>query len=699
MQEGRIIDMQYEIDQGFQYPFGSTIKEDGVNFSVFSENASSVELLLFNSHTDIEPFQIITLDPSKNRTFSVWHVFVKGLKHGVFYAYRVDGPENTHGGHRFNKKKVLVDPYAKGNSNEIWDRARACDSNDNLDASMRSIVIDVDSYDWQGDVPLDIPMKDTTIYEMHVKGFTKSETSKVDNPGTFLGVKEKIPYLKELGINAVELLPVFEFDDKEILRITEDNRKLVNYWGYSTLGFFAPESNYCVNTELGQHLNEFRDMVKALHKAGIQVILDVVFNHSNEGNDKGPVINFKGLDNSVYYYLCQDSKEYYFDYSGCGNTMNCNHPIMQKFIIDCLEFWVEKMHVDGFRFDEGSILSRGEDGVPLKHPPVLWGIELSEKLANTKLIAEVWDAGGLIEQGNFSGYRWAEWNGRFRDDVRRFIRSEPGLIGAVANRIAGSADVFQANRHGPLNSINFVSCHDGFTMMDLVSYDNKHNEANGENNNDGINENLSWNCGVEGETDNQDIIKLRKQQIKNYLTILYVSIGVPMLLSGDEFGRTQKGNNNAYCQDNEINWNNWEIAEENDDLLRFAQQMIQFRKNNAALRRDSFFSGAVNERGLADITWHGIKINSPGWNDSQARVLAFTLGAFEKDQPDIHVMMNMYWEPVEFEIPDVQGRRWYKSIDTAMPSPRDIIEKGKELLITDGNFKVLPRSIVILISK
>ncbi|ADL50859.1 glycogen debranching protein GlgX [Clostridium cellulovorans] len=691
--------MEYEIDKGFQYPFGATVREDGVNFSVFSENASSVELLLFNSNTDIKPFQIITLDNKNNKTFSVWHVFVKGLKPGVFYGYRVDGPQNVNEGHRFNKNKVLIDPYAKGNCNDLWDRGRACDTNDNLDVSMRSVVIDVDTYDWEDDQLVNIPMKDTMIYEMHVRGFTKSETSKVENPGTFLGIIEKIPYLKDLGINAVELLPVFEFDEKEVLKVTEERKKLVNYWGYSTMGFFAPTSNYCVNPEFGKHLNEFRDMVKALHKAGIQVILDVVFNHSNEGNDKGPVINFKGLDNSIYYYLNQDSKEYYFDYSGCGNTMNCNHPIMQKFIIDCLEFWVEKMHVDGFRFDEGSILSRGEDGTPLKHPPVLWGIELSEKLANAKLIAEVWDAGGLIEQGNFSGYRWAEWNGRFRDDVRRFVRSDPGLVGAVANRIAGSADVFQANRHSPLNNINFVCCHDGFTMMDLVSYNNKHNEANGENNNDGINENFSWNCGVEGETDNQEILKLRKQQVKNYLAILYISIGIPMLLSGDEFGRTQKGNNNAYCQDNEINWNNWDIAEENSDLVRFVQQMILFRRNNSALRRDSFFTSEINERGLADITWHGTKVNSPGWNDPEARVLAFTIGAFEEDQPDIHVMMNMYWETLEFEIPDVQGRRWYRVVDTALPSPSDIIEKGKELLITDGNFKVLPRSIVILISK
>ncbi|PMB49955.1 glycogen debranching enzyme [Fischerella thermalis CCMEE 5205] len=691
---------KYQVERGSQHPLGATPYKDGVNFSIFSEHATSVELLLFDKHDDAEPIQIIQLNPKINKTFHFWHIFVKGLTPGTCYGYRVDGPQNLHGaGYRFNKNKVLIDPYSKGNCNALWNRIDALGTKDNLATSMRSVVIDTSDYDWEGDRPLNRPMSDTIIYEVHIGGFTRSPSSGCKNCGTFSGIIEKIPYLKELGITAVELLPVFDFDEKEIVREVNGNR-LKDYWGYNPHSYFAPEGSYCTASDEGSHIREFRDMVKALHKADIEVILDVVYNHTSEGNHMGPTINFKGFENSTYYHLVPWDKQYYMDYTGCGNTFNCNHPIVEKLIVESLEFWVKEMHVDGFRFDEGSILARGQDGVPMAHPPVVWHIEISDTLAETKIIAEAWDAAGLYQIGYFPGYRWAEWNGHYRDDIRRFVKGDPGLVGAVASRIAGSADLYQATGHLPINSINFITCHDGFTLNDLVSYNYKHNEANGENNQDGINDNLSWNCGVEGETDDPGIDALRRRQIKNFAAILFLSQGVPMFVAGDEVRRTQKGNNNAYCQDNEISWFNWNLVEKNSDIFRFFKLMIDFRKCycHSALRRSRFFSGEVNERGLADISWHGSKLFSPGWCDPDARVLAYTMGGFE-GEADIHVMLNMYWEALDFEIPSITGREWYKIVDTAEPSPMDIMEQGKETIVSGNVCTVQGRSVVILISK
>lgn len=690
----------YPIATGSPHPLGATPDEQGINFSVFSENATAVELLLFDHCDTGMPIQKIQLDPLTNRTFSFWHVYVQGAKPGIHYAYRVDGPRDVGNGHCFNPNKVLIDPYAKGNNDVLWNRVDACGDQCNLATSMRSVVIDEKNYDWEGDKPLKRPMKDTVIYEMHVGGFTRSDTASVKNPGTFAAVVEKIPYLKQLGITAVELLPVFEFDDKETLRITESGTELRNYWGYSTLSFFAPDSVFCVNPEHGGHVREFRDMVKALHKAGIEVILDVVFNHTNEGNHQGPVIVFKGFDNSIYYHLVSNDKQYYMDYSGCGNTVKCNHPIAEKYIVDCLEYWVTEMHVDGFRFDEGSILSRGDDGTPLSHPPVLWQIELSEVLADTKLITEAWDAGGLYQVGTFPGYRWAEWNGRYRDDIRRFVRGEPGMINAVASRIAGSADIYEHFRHKPINSINFIDCHDGFTMMDLVSYNYKHNEANGENNHDGIDNNYSANYGVEGPTEDATLVNFRRRQIKNFASILLLSQGIPMILSGDEVGRTQQGNNNAYCQDNAISWFNWDDVERNADFLRFFRGMLAFRNNNKSLRRGEFFTGNKNVRDLPDIAWHGCMLYSPGWNDSQSRVLAFTLASFTQNEPDIHVILNMGANNAEFEIPILKnGMKWYRVMDTSLPSPQDFLTAGQEELISQNSYEAQYYSTVVLIAK
>lgn len=691
---------RYETAPGRPHPLGAVPDINGVNFSVFSRNATSVELLLFDGHDDREPAQIINLDPAVNKTFFFWHVYVSGLRAGAHYAYRADGPTDLHGqGFRYNRNKVLIDPYACGNTDTLWNRADACGPNDNLTSSMRSVVVDTSDYDWEGDRLLNQPMNELVIYEMHVGGFTRHHSSGVKHPGTFSGIVEKIPYLKELGITAVELLPVMEFDCKEVLRMKPDGSgPLTNYWGYSTVSFFAPESSYCISPEQGAHVREFRDMVKALHSAGIAVILDTVFNHTNEGNHLGPTINFKGFCNEIAYHLVPSDRQYYMDYSGCGNTLNCNHPIMQKFILECLEFWVTQMHVDGFRFDEGSILSRGEDGVPLVHPPVVWSIELSESLLDAKIIAEAWDAAGLYQIGYFPGYRWAEWNGRFRDDIRRFVRGDPGLVGAVASRIAGSADIYQASGHLPLNSINFVTCHDGFTLNDLVSYDFKHNEANGEDNRDGINENLSWNFGVEGESGDPAVEALRSRQIRNFAAILLLAQGVPMILSGDEVRRTQKGNNNAYCQDNETSWCDWRLVEKHCDLFRFWKLMIDFRRLHPAVHRSRFFDGKVNDRGLPDVSWHGCRLLCPGWDDPNARALALTLAGFGTEA-DIHVMLNMDSEGLDFEIPAVTGRRWYLAVDTAQPSPQDIFDPGNERAVSGQSIQVQGRSVVILLSR
>jgi glycogen operon protein len=690
-------DGRYAVEPGRPHPLGARPDAEGTNFSIFSRHATGLELLLFDRHDAPEPYQVIALDPAVNRTFCFWHCYVRGLAPGANYAFRADGPWDPAAGHRFNRNKVLVDPYAFGNSNDLWVRGEACHAEDNVATSMRSVVIDPTAYDWEGDAPLNRPMRETVIYEMHVGGFTKASGSGVSAPGTFRGVVEKIPYLQSLGITAVEMLPVFEFDEKEILRV-HDGRELKNYWGYSTFGFFAPTSNYCVSPELGAHLDEFRDMVKALHKAGIEVILDVVFNHTNEGNQLGPTISFRGLDNSVYYYLVSSDRQYYMDYGGCGNTVNCNHPAVEKLITESLEFWVREMHVDGFRFDEGSILSRGEDGAPVAHPPILWHIEFEKALADTKVIAEAWDAAGLYQIGYFPGLRWGEWNGRYRDSIRRFVAGQPGIVAEVATRIAGSADLYRSSGRLPTNSINFVSCHDGFTMNDLVSFNGKHNEANGEDNRDGADDNASWNCGVEGPADDPGVEALRSRQVKNFAAILLLSEGVPMILGGDEMRRTQGGNNNAYCQDNEISWVDWSLAERHADVVRFFREMIAFRKRHLVLQRRTYFGGSVSSRGLADVTWHGCELEGPGWHDPSSRVLAWTLGGDGGDE-DVHVILNMSDEALVFELPPVEGRRWHMSVDTSAPSPGDIAAAGDEVPISQATLAVPPRTVVALVSR
>jgi glycogen operon protein len=690
---------RFVTSRGRFHPLGAIPDNGGVNFAVFCRNATAVQLLLFERVDSVQPMQVIDLDPDINRTYVIWHVYVEGLRPGAHYAYRVDGPHELHGsGYRYNRNKVLIDPYSHGDTTALWRRADATGPDDNLATSMRSVVIDAGGYDWEGDKPLNRPMRDSIIYEMHVGGFTRHASSGVRHPGTFAGVAEKVDYLKKLGVTAVEFLPVMSFENKEPMRLGPDGKPLYNYWGYSTVGFFSPEDGYCVDPGGGQQLREFRDMVKALHRAGIEVILDVVFNHTDEGNEDGPLYSFKGFANEVYYHLVPGNRQFYMNYTGTGNTLRCNNPIVMRFILDCLLYWVKELHVDGFRFDLASILTRGEDGGPMTQPPVVYGITLLESLVETKMIAEAWDAAGLYQVGEFPGFRWSEWNGRYRDDVRRFVKGEPGIIGAVAKRLSGSADMYAWQGRLPSNSVNFVTCHDGFTLNDVVSYNGKHNEANGENNHDGSDNNDSWNCGVEGSTDDPTVNALRERQVKNFATILLLSQGVPMILMGDEVRRTQRGNNNAYCQDNEISWFDWAQVKKNTGLLRFWQRMIDFRKRHASLRRNSFFTGKSNDRGMKDVTWHGCKLNDPGWNDPNSRSLAFTLAGFDGEE-DIHVLLNMYWEPLDFDLPPLTGRSWHLAADTAENAPRDAAEPGKEKQVTSGTFTAQARSVVVLVSQ
>ncbi|MBC7388244.1 MAG: glycogen debranching protein GlgX [Opitutaceae bacterium] len=698
----RIKEQKLTVTRGHSLPLGAVVSEKGVNFSLYSKNAFSVTLLIFNKPDDLQPSHEFKMDAGINQTFHFWHIFIEGLEPGCGYAYRVNGSTDRSKGHRFNPNKVLIDPYARGISFKRWNRGNACHEEDNVETSLRGVVVDTSNYDWEGDMPLRRPMEESIIYEMHVAGFTKSPTSGVKHPGTFLGLIEKIPYLKDLGITAVELLPIFDFDDTQSLGEV-DGVKLSNYWGYSTVGFFSPHHGYCVSKDSATQLNEFRDMVKAFHKAGIEVILDVVFNHTDEGNQDGPVFSFKGIDNSTYYYLTGEngSKNFYYDYTGCGNTVNCNHPIGEKFILDCLRFWVKEMHVDGFRFDEGSVLTRGEDGAPMEHPPLIWAIELEELLSESKVIAEAWDAAGLYQIGYFPGDRWAEWNGKYRDTMRRFVKGETGMLSQLASRMTGSADLYQWRQHQPTNSINFITAHDGFTMHDLVSYNEKHNWANGESNHDGANDNDSWNCGSEGETTEQAILELRNRQMKNLTTLLMLSMGVPMFVAGDEYGRTQMGNNNTYCQDNALNWIDWDKIKENAGLIRFWSSLIKKRQLYLHHFKGNYLSNKTNKYGLNEIEWHGTQLNQPEWGNPEARCLALTLGDVEEGEDNsrnIFIMMNMHWDATEFQVPAYAGLQWQRSIDTALPSPKDIdISRKKEKI--EDTYVVTARSIVVLVSE
>ena len=659
---------------------GATWTAEGANFSVFSKSARKVELLLYARADSAEPLQIVNLDPSTNRTYFFWHVFVEGLPPGTSYTWRVDGKE-------------VVDPWARAVTDTVWNRRLAISHPDGVGNSLRAIVTTHTEFAAR-ESPLTPSLSGAVVYELHVGGFTQHPSSGVQHPGTFFGLIEKIPYLKELGVTHVELLPVIAFDDQDVPPAVEA-RNLRNYWGYSPHSFYSPHPKYCVAPTHGTHQNEFRQLIDAFHGAGIRVILDVVFNHTAEGGANGPVINFKGLANDVFYILDPGDRRHYYDYSGCGNTLNCNHPIITRLIVNCLEWWVEQMGVDGFRFDLASVFVRGENGAPLPNPPLPWNIELSRTLARLPLIAEAWDAAGLYHVGAFPGLSWTEWNGRYRDVIRRFVRGDRGIIGQVATCVGGSSDLYARDGRLPENSINFITCHDGFTLRDLVGYNCKHNEDNGEDNRDGSNDNLSWNCGVEGETDDPAVITLRRRQAKNFIAILMISRGVPMLLAGDEVLRTQRGNNNAWCQNNEISWFDWRLVETEREMLEFVRGMIALRRRHPSLTSNAFYSGQpVSGRDVPDITWHGMRLNQPDWRDGNSQFLAFTIAGLTAEEPDLHVILNLADAAVDAPLPPLPGRDWFPVVDTANRESSGVLPPKDQLRLLTS-IQVQPRSVAI----
>ncbi len=665
---------------------------DGVNFSVFSRGASRLELLLFDRDDDVRPVRVIPIDPAANRTYHYWHVFVPGVRSGQMYGYRAHGVWDPANGMRFDPSKVLLDPYGRGVVvPKGYSRDAARREADDAATAMKSVVADVSAYDWEGDAPLQRPSSRTIVYEMHVRGFTRHPSSGVSERtrGTYADVIEKIPYLQQLGVTAVELLPVFQFDSQD----APPGR--VNYWGYAPISFFAPHQGYSSRQDPLGPVDEFRDMVKALHRAGLEVILDVVFNHTAEGDHRGPTLSFRGLDNATYYMLEEDRARY-CDYSGTGNTLNANHPIVRRMIVDSLRYWVETMHVDGFRFDLASILSRGPSGEVIPNPPVLWDIESDPALAGTKLIAEAWDAAGLYQVGTFTGDSWKEWNGRFRDDVRSFLRGEEGSIESFVDRLIGSPSLYGHKQREPEQSVNFVTSHDGFTLNDLVSYDGKHNEANGEGNRDGADDNRSWNCGVEGATEDPAIDKLRTRQVKNFFTVTMLSAGMPMMVMGDEVRRTQGGNNNAYCQDNETSWFDWTLLSKRADVHRFVSLLTARRllRDVEPERQRIALNQLIRE---ADITWHGVRLHQPDWGRSSHSV-AFT-ARFTKEGALFHFILNAYWEPLDFELPPVANHTrdpWRRWIDTFLDSPDDIVEWERAPSVSGQTYRTEARSVVVL---
>jgi glycogen operon protein len=673
-------------------PLGASLTDGGVNFSLFSKNASRVELLLFDDE-NAGPTTLIPLDARQHKTYHYWHIFVPNLAPGQLYAYRADGPFAPERGWRFDREKVLLDPYGLAVAvPRNYDRKAAMRPGDNAPTAMKSVVAARGRYDWEGDVPLRRPFVETVIYELHVRGFTSHTSSGVASAkrGTYAGLIEKIPYLKDLGITAVELLPVFQFDPQDA------PAGRVNYWGYQPVSFFAPHHAYSSRKAPLAVLDEFRDMVKAFHRAGLEVILDVVFNHTAEGGADGPTVCYRGLANDIYYILESDQSRY-ADYTGCGNTLNANQPIVRRLIQDSLRYWVTEMHVDGFRFDLASILSRDQTGHPLPNPPVLWDIESDPLLAGTKLIAEAWDAAGLYQVGSFIGDAWQEWNGRTRDDFRRFIKGDNHSVSGLATRLLGSPDLYGHKQREAEHSVNFVTCHDGFTLNDLVSYNHKHNEANGEDNRDGSDDNLSWNCGTEGPTNDPTIEALRNRQVKNLLALTLLAAGTPMLLMGDEVRRTQRGNNNAYCQDTDISWFDWTLLERHADIHRFVRLLNAFRQRRDVVAEEARLT--LNELlSRARVEWHGVRLYQPDWSE-HSHSLAFTVTSLHARYL-LHGMFNAYWEPLTFEVPPRPtggDYGWRRVVDTALASPDDFAPWDSAPAVTQASYVVHPRSMAVLI--
>ena len=695
---------------GKPQPLGATLAAGGVQFAVFSRHATSVHLLLFRDPQDAAPSVELVLDPRLHRTGDIWHIHVQGLSAGQCYLFRAFGPYEPSQGHRFNPNRLLLDPYAKALTGSFtWNLAdaRGYDpSSPEGDLSFatasdaagmpKCLVVD-DAFDWQADRPLARHLRHSVIYETHVRSLTTHPSARklgVRHPGTFRGVVEMIPYLRDLGVTALELLPVQEFDELENPRSNPvTGERLENYWGYSTMSFFAPKGRYSSAGSLGEQVTEFKQMVRELHSAGIEVILDIVFNHSSEGDELGPTLCFRGWDNSIYYLLEQDKRRYK-NYSGTGNTLNCNHPIVRTLIRDCLQYWVVEMHVDGFRFDLGSVLGRDAQGRLLENPPVLEGIAEDPVLRDTKIIAEAWDAAGAYQVGSFPGGRWAEWNDRFRDDLRSFWRGDPGQVPRLATRLTGSSDLYLRDGRKPFHSINFVTSHDGFTLNDLVSYSRKHNEPNGEGNRDGLEQNLACNHGVEGPSSDPRMEALRNRQVKNFLATLLLSLGTPMLLGGDELRRSQRGNNNAWCQNNELSWYDWGLLEAHADIHRFTRALISFRLRHPVFQRAEFYSGQNADRDRQpDIRWLAADGGDLDW-----KLAGQALGCrLEGNDHDFLLLFNSGPEPLRFQLPATG--RWHQAVDTALPSPEDVSEPGREPAVGPEAYTLAGRAVAVLLSR
>lgn len=688
-------------------PYGAILRDGGVQFVVYSRSAKALRVLLYDAVDASEPAETIHLDPARDRWGDIWSVFVPGLAAGTLYHVQADGPFDPERGQRFDGRARLIDPYAKALAGEF-----TLDGDGRL-LPPKCVVVD-DAFDWQGDRHLRRGLSDTVIYEMHVKGFTASPTSGVEHPGTYLGVIEKIPYLTSLGVTAVELMPVHEF---AAAMPSAGGGVRTNYWGYDPVAFFAPHRGYAADPAPGAQVREFKEMVRALHAAGIEVILDVVFNHTAEGNHLGPTLSFKGLENRVYYML-GDGGSSYRNYTGCGNTINGNHPIVRELIFLCLRNWVHNYHVDGFRFDLASVLSRDRNGDLQPNPPVVEVITEDPALADTKMIAEAWDAAGAYQVGSFARMRWAEWNGRYRDDVRRFWRGDAAQTGHLATRLAGSSDLYAEHGRQPCHSINFVTSHDGFTLADLVSYREKHNEANGEGNRDGDNNSFSENYGVEGPTRRPDIEAVRDRQIRNMLATLLLSQGVPMLLAGDEARRTQHGNNNAWCQDNAVSWIDWTTIENNASLVRFVRELIRFRRGNPTLRRRSFLVGGTSrDGGLPDVEWFGADGQAIDWHTADGGIQCFLAaptperlvagnnleaGGVEGIPRHVLIMAHAESEPRLFHLPEADSVRslpWRVFVHTGRKPPHEISADGRGPLVDPSKPLELPgRSLVCLVA-
>lgn len=677
----------FQVRPGFFRQFGATIIPGGVNFTIQSHGATSCELLLFHRKAE-EPFAVLKF-PDNYRIGFCYAMIVFGLDIEEFeYAYRLDGPYDEKKGLRFDKNKILLDPYARAVTGQsLWGHAN------NPQHGYRARVVR-SNFDWGLEKQTPIPMEDLIIYELHVRGFTMDPTSKVKAPGTFHGLQEKIPYLKELGINAVELMPVFEFDEMRDVRIV-NNKHLLDYWGYNPVSFFAPNTSYCSSLEYNKEGLELKRMIKALHDNGIEVILDVVFNHTAEGNEDGTCFSFKGFDNNIYYMLTPEGK--YFNFSGCGNTLNCNHPVVQEMILDCLRYWVIEYRVDGFRFDLASILGRNEDGTPLNQPPILRNLAFDSILGDVKLIAEAWDAGGLYQVGSFPSWkRWAEWNGRYRDDMRCFLKGDQAMAGIAAQRMTGSPDLYDPVYRGGNASVNFITCHDGFTLYDLYSYNQKHNEANGWDNTDGFDNNNSWNCGTEGDTDCKEILDLRMKMMKNACAVLMCSRGTPMFLSGDEFADTRFGNNNPYCQDNEISWLNWDLLKKNNDLFQFFKYLIHFRKSHPAIRKDL----EPSYIGFPSMSLHGL---APGeqksYENSYTACVLFSGFDDEAGHEDlVYVAVNTHWTSTLLTLPDLPDNFvWKIAVNTGDPSQQFFQQHN--MPTADKTLLLGERSVIIFVGQ